>query len=355
MVNHTQLYDSIRNLKLKINPTILNLHFGNNETLIALLLIPIVIFLFWQLIQWKQKAILAIGNPKIVQNLFRNFSEKNFRIKFILLFVALGLTILGASNLRRLDPNQSIQKSGVDIMIALDLSSSMLADDERPNRLNRAKIFLEKFIESHPNDRLGWVFFAGRSYVQMPLTYDHASALTYLQQAHPDYIANKGTNIADALRTSYHSFQEKDLKNKTIILVTDGEEHDEKAVSLSKDLAKSGVMVHTVGVGTPAGVLLKTFGGNPRFDSEGNQVISKLNEKLLQEIADNTNGVFTNMENFDNAINLINNRLNSIEKTPLEDKNYSNYQTYFQYFLLIAFILLLIELFIPEKKVKWLF
>lgn len=331
------------------------LNFENTETLIALLLIPMVLFLFWQLILWKKKAIRAIGNPKLVQNLFRNFSEKNFRLKFIFTITALTLVILGASNWRKLDPSQSIQKAGIDIVIALDLSNSMLAEDERPTRLDRAKIFLEKFIASHPNDRIGWVFFAGRAYVQMPLSYDHAAALTYLQQAHPDFITNKGTNIADALRTSFNAFQDKDLKNKTIVLVTDGEEHDESALGLSKELASNGVMIHTVGVGTPAGAALKSYGGNTRFDQEGNPVVSKLNENLLKELAANTNGSFSTIENFDASIQTINHRLNSIEKTPLIDKNFSNYQTFFQYFLFAAFLLLSIELFIPEKKVKWLF
>ncbi|WP_126972538.1 vWA domain-containing protein [Gynurincola endophyticus] len=333
----------------------MNWHFENTETLIAFLLIPIVIFLFWQLLQWKKKAIRSIGNPKIVQSLFRNFSEKNFRLKFILCCIALSLLVLGASNLRHLDPQQSIERAGIDIVIALDLSNSMLADDERPTRLDRAKIFLEQFIQSHPNDRIAWVFFAGRAYVQMPLTHDHAAALTYLQQAHPDNITNKGTNIADALRTGFHAFQQQDIKNKTILLVTDGEEHDENAAALAKELSSNGVMVHSIGVGTPAGVNLKSYAGSVRFDKDGNPIVSKLNEKLLKQIAANTNGTYNTLDNFGNAIKSINSQIAGIEKTPLVDKNYTNYTTYFQYFLFVAFILLAIELFIPEKKVKWLF
>ncbi len=333
----------------------MNLHFENTETLIALSLVPILVYIFWQLLQWKKRSIRQLGDPSLVTRLFSNFSSIAFRIKFILACTALSLLIIGAANPRQANVSESIERNGIDIMIALDLSASMTAEDERPSRLEKARLFLEQFIQTHPNDRVGLIVFAGKAFLQMPLSHDQSAFLTYLQQADPALMPVKGTNIAAALRACFQSFQQQDLKHQSIILITDGEEHDENAARLSKELETRGVMVHTVGIGTPEGASVKEPGGASKFDNEGALVISRLNEKLLQQIAGNTNGVYVHLQNNASAIEAINAKLDTIEKTPMTDQNYTNYHTYFQYFLLATLVLLCMEFFIPEKKVKWLF
>ena len=186
---------------------------------------------------------------------------------------------------------ENVQRKGVDVMLVLDVSKSMLARDIKPSRLERAKQFLLRLVDQLPNDRIGLVLFAGRAYLQMPLTTDHGAAHMYIQEASPDAVPTQGTVIADALRMANAAFNSKERKYKSIVLVSDGEDHDPDAAKVAKQLAQDGVLINTVGIGSPEGSPIEDpVTGELKKDQEGHTVISKLNEAELQQLATATNG-----------------------------------------------------------------
>ena len=229
------------------------LRFSNIYFLLTLAVIPLLIILFYFVNAWKKKSIAKIGDPKLVQLLISDYSRLTFLVKFLLIVVSITLLVLGLSNLQAEGRADKVKRKGVDVMIALDVSKSMLATDIKPDRLSRAKQLITRLINKLPDDRVGIVLFAGRAYLQMPLSTDHGAALMFVQQAGPESVPTQGTVISEALKLSAQSFNSKERKFKTIVLITDGEDHDPEAMLLTKDLAAMGVVINTVGVGSPDG------------------------------------------------------------------------------------------------------
>jgi Ca-activated chloride channel family protein len=253
-------------------------------------------------------------------------------------------------NPRKPGASDNKNRKGIDIAIALDVSKSMLATDIAPDRLERAKQFIGKLINEMPDDRIALVLFAGKAYLQMPLTIDHNAAQMFVSSATPDAVPQQGTVISDALKMSAAVFNSQDKKFKAVIVISDGEDHDEDAVTTAKSLAQQGVMINTVGIGSPGGAeIIDPSTGQPKKDEAGNTVISKLNEEELKQIAKATNGIYIRLQSSDEAVSILKGQLSQIDRKAFGDESIMNFKNYFLWFAAAMLILLLIEPFIPER------
>ena len=321
------------------------------EYLNGLAALPLLLLLLWYLLRWKKKAVSRIGDPSLVSQLIGNFSSARFLIKAGLALVAFFVIVLAAGNLQRPGSMENVQRKGVDVMLVLDVSRSMLARDIKPTRLERAKQFLLRLVDQLPNDRIGLVLFAGRAYLQMPLTTDHGAARMYIQEASPDVVPTQGTVIGDALTMANSAFNPKERKYKSIVLVSDGEDHDPEAPKIAKHLAQDGVLINTVGIGSPEGSAIEDpTTGELKKDEEGHTVMSKLNEAELQQLATETNGTYVRLDNVEDALITMTQQLDTAEKKAMSDKEFIDYKSYFQWFLGAAILLLLGELLLAERR-----
>ena len=325
--------------------------FQHIEFLVLLALLPLLLILFMFVLRWKKTRIKKIGDPQLVNQLIRKYSPARFALKFFLSLLALAAVIIAICNLQKPGERENINRKGVDVMIALDVSKSMLAEDMKPNRLERARQLVTRLMEKMQNDRIGIVLFAGRAYIQMPLTTDHGAAKMYLQNADPDAVPSQGTVIGEALRISNTAFNSKERKFKSIILISDGEDHDPQALQLTKTLAADGVMVNTIGIGSTEGVpLIDRTTNEIKKDAEGNAIITKLNEAELQQLAKDTRGIYIHLDDADKAADELKKQLDTIEQKAFGDDTFLHYKSYFQWFLAAALLLLLAEIFISERK-----
>jgi len=321
--------------------------------ILALLAVPFSALLFWYVLQWKQAVSKKIGDPRLVNELTKAHSSKKYLIKFLLLAGGFTAVVLAAVNPQRPGSMDKIERKGVDVMIALDVSNSMLAEDIKPNRLERAKQLVNRLIGALENDRVGLVLFAGRAYMQMPLTTDHAAAGMYVQNAGPQIVPTQGTMISEALKLSATAFNTKERKYKAIILITDGEDHDPASMDIAQQLANYGVIINAVGIGSPNGTPIPDPAtGQYRKDAEGNTVLSKLNEAQLRQLASVTKGVYVNTENMNAAAGAILRQLSTIQETAVEDAAFKDYIHYFPWFIALALVALLVEFILPERKMK---
>lgn len=296
---------------------------------------------------------MKIGDEKLIRQLIADYSPRRFLIKFLLVFTAFILTGLGVANLQYPKQAEQVQRQGVDVILVLDVSKSMLARDLQPSRLDRAKQFLNKLIDKLRNDRVGLVLFAGRAYLQMPLTTDHASAKIYINTASPESVPAQGTMIGEALTITQNAFGQKEKKYKTVVLVTDGEDHDEKAAEAAGILAENGALMHTIGVGSAEGAtLMDPVTKEQKRDAQGNVVISRLNEKMLQDLSKIGNGTYLHLENTDEAVNHILEQINGMEQKSITDQSFIHYRSFFQWFLGLALFLLLLDFIFSERKRK---
>lgn len=307
--------------------------------------------LFFLMLDWKKRTSRRIGDARLVQQLTANFSSKLFALKFILLLAAFALGVLAVMNPRKPGESEAVNRKGIDIAIALDVSKSMLATDLAPNRLERAKQFITKLMNEMPNDRIALVLFAGKAYLQMPMTVDHGAARLFVTSATPAAVPQQGTVISDALERSAGAFNIAEKKIKTIILISDGEDHDDEAVATARKMAEQGVMINTVGIGSPEGsTIIDPAINDIKRDAAGNPVISKLNEEVLKEIATGSNGVYVRLEGSDAAVAAITQKLSGIDPSTYTDKSQMNFKTYYGWLAGLMFVLLLIEVLIPERK-----
>lgn len=324
--------------------------FQHIEFLLVLAAIPVMLLFYFLLVRWKKNAMKKMGDPPLIKQLIRGFSSGRFALKFILILFAFSLCAFAVADLVKPEGTQKINRKGIDVMVALDVSKSMLAQDIKPNRLERAKQLVSKIIDKLSDDKIGIVIFAGRAYLQMPLTTDHSAAKMYLASASTDNVPTQGTVISQALKMSYAAFNTKEKKYRAIILISDGEDHDEDAIKVTKQLADEGVMVNTVGIGSPQGAPIMDNATNEFIkDENGNTVVSKLNEEALRTIAQNGNGLYQLFSGADEVADNLNKKLMTIGQTSLTGSSYGVFKNYFWYFLLAALIFLVIENFIPER------
>jgi len=327
------------------------LRFQYTEYLLSLAAIPVILLLYFLLVRWKKKAARKIGDPSLVGQLTRGFSSGKFTLKLILFITGFALCVIGVAGLVKPDGTQKVNRKGIDVMIALDVSKSMLAQDIKPSRLERAKQVITKIIDNSPDDKIGLVIFAGRAYLQMPMTVDHAAAKMYLSSASPDDVPTQGTVISQALKMCYAAFNLKEKTYKAIVLISDGEDHDDNAVKVARQLWQGGIMVNTVGIGSPQGApILDPETNSDKLDNNGNVVITKLNEEELGNIAKNGNGLYQLYTSTNEVANNIRNKLSEMGTSTIGGTSFDTFKQYFQYFLGAALLILLFEFFISEKK-----
>ena len=329
------------------------LSFENTEYLWGLLVLLPLCALFILAIRRKEKIKKAIGDEALVQQLTKNYSAKLFRLKFICILLSLLLGILAAANLRKPDKSSTEKRAGIDVMVALDVSKSMLSQDIKPTRLDRAKQLINLLVNRLGDNRIGLVLFAGQAITQMPLTDDASAASMYVSNASPQIVPLQGTDIASALRLCNTALKTNEKKYKAVILISDGEDHDPDSEKAAKELSDNGVIVYTVGIGSPDGSpIMDPATGEYKKDVNGNTVISKLNEKELQTIAKATGGDYFRLDNQNNAVADIGADIDKMEKKMIASNapGNKNYEAFFPFFLIPMLLLLVFEIFIPEIK-----
>ncbi|MBN2519269.1 MAG: VWA domain-containing protein [Bacteroidales bacterium] len=328
--------------------------FEHNEFLYLLILLPLLIMVFIIVQYSRKKAIKRFGNPELLKELMPDASQFRLAFKFVLFlfaFIALVFTIAKPQFGSKL---KEVKRKGVEIMIALDISNSMMAEDIKPNRLERAKRAIASMVNKLEDDKIGLIVFAGDAYIQVPITTDYISAKMFLSSINPSIIAKQGTAIGAAVDLATKSFSQESELNKALIIITDGENHDGDAIEAARLANEKGIVVHTLGMGLPQGAPIPVGYNNYQKDREGNTIITKLNEQMLQQIATAGNGVYIRANNSQTGLNTLYNEINKMQKKEIETKVYSDYEDHFQLLAGIALFFIILELFILERKSKYL-
>lgn len=329
------------------------MRFQHISHLFALGLVPLLVVLFVWMLYWRKEKIKKLGDERLVQSQLLGKIPGRATLKFVLYALALAAIIIGWANLQKAGKAENVQRRGIDVIVALDVSKSMLATDIQPDRLTRAKQLVTRLTDKMQNDRVGLIVFAGRAYLQVPLTVDYSAMKMMLQNVSPDMVPTQGTVISEAVEMAINSFSQKERKYKSLIVISDGEDHDENAITKIKEAAETGVTVHTVGIGSPQGsTIFDPATKGVKMDENGNPVISKLNENALRQMAAVGNGTYSQLRNTDEVAAKIASSIDDIEQKNLGADVYTDYNSYFQYFLLVGFVLLLIEWLLPAAKMK---
>ncbi len=333
------------------------IRFEHIEYLYFLLGIPVFAGLFMFALHLRKRALQRLGDRKIISRLIPDTAPEKVILKFILLNLAYIFLIIGIANPQTGSKLENIKREGIDIVVALDISNSMLAQDIKPDRLTRAKQALFKLIDKLKGDRIGIIIFAGRAYTQLPITTDYAAAKMFVSTISTRDILSQGTAISEAINLGIESFDDNE-QSKAIILITDGESHEGDAMGAARAASEVGIRVYTIGMGLPDGSpipLINSYGQQTGFkkDREGNTVITKLNEVMLQQIAAAGNGDYVRANNTQAGLNKILEKINALEKSEIETRMFTDYEDQFQYFLGFGLLLLFIEFFIFDRKTKW--
>jgi Ca-activated chloride channel family protein len=328
----------------------------NTYYLYALALIPVFVVIYWLTNRWRKKALETYGNLSLIQQLFPDVSKTKRNFKFILYTVAFAFLVIGIVNPQVGTKLEEVKRTGADLMICLDVSNSMNAEDLQPSRLEKAKQAISKLINKLDGDRLGVIVFGGEAYVQLPITTDYSAAKLFLESINTDMIPTQGTAIGNAINLAIESFGKEEGKNKAIVIITDGENHEDNAIKAAESAAEKGIAVHTIGMGSADGAPIPVYRNNIREgyrkDNQGNTVVTKLNEQVLQEIAAIANGIYVRASNADAGLNNVLNAIDKLEKKQFSSKMYSDYEDRFQWFIAAALLLLLIEVLLSERKSK---
>ena len=324
--------------------------FENPIYLWLLLVIPILIII--KIMMWyvQRKKLSRIGNPTLLKELMPDVSRFRPWVKFLLLITALSSLILTLARPQFGSKISHEKRNGIEAIIALDISNSMLAQDVQPSRLDKSKLMIENLINSFINDKIGLVVFAGEAYVQLPITSDYVSAKMFLSDITPNLISAQGTDIARAIRVSLSSFTQQKGVGKAIILITDGEDNEGGALEAVKEAKEKGVNVFILGVGDSKGAPIPLGNGEYLKDNHGQTVMTALNEKMCKEIAQAGSGTYIHIDNTSLAQEQLNNELSKLQKGDSDAVVYSEYNEQFQIVALLSFILLLIEVCLLERK-----
>ena len=321
--------------------------------LYLLLLIPLMVLQFVYARRSKKKALATFGELKLVMRLIPEYSSTREILKFILWTTAWLLIVIGLADPQTGTKLEKIKRKGVDMVFALDVSNSMMAQDITPNRLERAKQAIIHLLGKLENDRVGLVIFAGKSYIQMPLTTDYSATRLFLSNINPGMIPVQGTAIGDAIETSASMFGNT-KQSKAIIAITDGENHEDNATEAAQASAAKSIRVYTIGIGLPEGAPIPVYSGNTQIgykkDVGGNTVITRINEPMLQEIAKAGKGIFVRANNSQSGVQEVFDQINKLEKTEYDVAFFSDYEDRFQIFILTALVLIFADILIANRK-----
>jgi Ca-activated chloride channel family protein len=315
-----------------------------------------LILVLWYFVS-RRKKLKKLGDANLISQLLPYSSKRKRIIKVVLFLLGLSSLIIALCNLQTGSKLTEVKREGADIIVCIDVSNSMLAQDLSPDRLTRAKYALEKMIDGLEGDRLGLVIFAGEAYVQLPITTDYSAAKLFLSSIGPGMVPVQGTNVSDAIKKASESFSNDEGKNRAIILITDGENHDSEAVQAAEEAGKNGIMINTIGIGSENGVPIPLIENGVvkgyRKDKQGQTVITKLNTNLLKTIASKANGVFVQASQADIGLGAVLDKIGELDKVQLENKMYTDYEDQFQWFLGLSLVLFFIEFLISERVSEW--
>jgi Ca-activated chloride channel family protein len=327
--------------------------FANPDYLYLLLLLPVIILLYIINEIRKRTARKRLGDQQLISSLMPELSDSRSVIKFILMLLAVLAGVIMLSRPQFGSKIEDVKKQGVEVIIALDVSNSMLAEDIQPDRLIRAKQAISRLVDNLDNDKIGLIVFAGDAYTQIPITTDYVSAKMFLSTISPEMVPKQGTSIGAAISLGIRSFSPGEDKSKAMIIITDGENHEDDPVTTAEEAAKAGIVIHTIGIGSSGGVPVPVISNGKKEylkDAGGNTVITKLDEDILKKIALSTNGSYVRASNTNIGLDQIFRDIKKMKKEELESTQYTEYNDQFQIFAAIAIFLLIVEFIIMERK-----
>ncbi len=332
--------------------------FAHSEFLYLLFGIPLLIIIYIVAYQVKKKSIRRFGSLSVISRLMPDVSFFRPHLKFVVLSLALIVLILAIAGPQFGSKLKEVKRKGIEIIIALDISNSMLAEDIRPNRLERAKQAIIRLLDQLENDRIGLIVFAGDAYTQVPVTSDYAGARMFLNNIKTDIVSRQGTAIGKAIRLASNSFTQDAESNKAIIIISDGENHEGDAIQEAEQAREKGIKVYSIGMGSPDGSPIPVKGSynQKEFlkDRQGNVVTSKLNTQMLSQIAMAGGGRYYHATSTNVGLNKLFSDLNKLDKVEIEAKVYSEYEEQFPALVWVALGLIILELMILERKNKFL-
>jgi len=324
-----------------------------------LFIIPVIIVLFLLVVVWKKRTQKKFADSELLKRLTPNRSYNKGTLKLIVFLLALAGLIVGLVNPKVGTKLETVKREGVDIVFALDVSKSMLAEDIAPNRIEKAKRLVSEIINQLASDRIGIIAYAGQAFPQLPITTDYGAAKMFLQGMNTDMLSSQGTAIDQAIELATTFFDDEEQTNRVLFIISDGEDHSEgTTLSAVEDAVEAGIRIYTIGVGNPQGapIPLKRNGivESLKKDSQGEVVITKLNQKILVDISDEGNGKYIDGSNTEEAVEIIKEELLQMDKKEFEAKQFAEYKDQFQWFLGAALLLLFLDIFILDRKTKWL-
>jgi len=331
--------------------------FAHIEYLYLLILIPVLALVFAFLFSQRKNALKRFGNMEVMGSLMPSVSFSRPVLKSVLVLFVLASLVFGIARPQFGSKLREIKREGVEIIIALDVSNSMMAEDIKPNRLERAKQAIARLVDRLVNDKIGLIVFAGDAYTQVPITTDYVSVKLFLNTISTEIVPKQGTAIGSAIELGMKSFTQQEETSKALIIITDGENHEDDAIEMARQALEKGITVHTVGIGLPQGAPIPVYSGGQktyREDNQGQTVISKLDETMLRRISNAGDGVYIRSTDTRVGLDKLFDEINKMEKQEMESKVYSDYDERFQYVFGIGLFLLLLEFIILERKNRWL-
>ncbi len=329
----------------------------NIEFLYGFGLVPLLIIIYILSRNWRKRRLNAVGDAELVSRLVNDASSFKPLLKFMLMILAFSSILLAVANPQIGSKLEKVKREGIEIMLAVDISNSMLSDDIKPSRLDRTKQSIQQLIDKLENDRIGIVIFAGKSFLQLPLTSDYSSAKLLTSTLSPELITTQGTAIGAAIDLCSESFSQSDKNNRTIILLTDGENHEDDALAAAERAKEKGIVIHSVGMGSidggPIPILQNDIRVGFRKDGDGNVIITKLNSSALEQIASMTGGKFIRASSTELDLTELLKELLKLDKEEFDSKVFTDYDSKFQIFILIALFFLVVELILSERRNKF--
>ncbi|PID68953.1 MAG: BatB protein [Flavobacteriia bacterium] len=321
-----------------------------------LLIIPLVWLIYLGYVQWQKRVRQTYADSILLKRLTPELSRVKPAVKVILLSVVVLFLTVGLVNPKIGSTLKTVKRTGVDVVFAIDVSKSMLAEDIVPSRLEKAKFLVNNIINNLGGDRVGIIIYAGSAYPLLPITTDHSAGKMFLDNAHPDMLSSQGTAIGEALKLAENYYDSDEDTNKYLFLISDGEDHEEGTKALTKTLKEKGIKVFTIGLGTTKGGPIPTnkIGGvTYKKDDQGNMVITKAHPEILEKIADAGNGQYWDGNQTKATIDAIKKLIDNADKKEFEAREFSDYKDQFQWFVAIGFLILLLDVFVLDKKTRW--
>ena len=322
-----------------------------------LALVPVFAGLLVLFLLWKKKTLARYGDWAVIRQLMPEYSVGKTVLKFIGMALALAALVFALADPQTGSRLEKVKRKGIDLMICLDVSNSMMAQDIKPNRLERAKQSIVRLIDNLEGDRIGIIVFAGKAYTQLPITTDYAAAKMFTAAINTGIVPTQGTAIAEAIEVAANGFGES-KHNKAIVIITDGEDHQGDVLEQADAALKKGITIYTIGMGLPEGAPIPEYTGNIQTgykkDQSGQTIMSKLDETLLQKIAGIGKGMYVRATTSETGLNKIFEDISKIQKSEIEEKQFSDYEDRFQYFVALALFLLILDLAIFERRTQWM-